>query len=240
MTPTAMKGLLWLAFLLMLLGNARYREFVVHWHVWLMLPSVLVIFLAVLASLGRTTVCTQPHHDHGPGVASWSSLLMHAMPVLAVWMLGDGNLGTHAALRAGFWQPPPTVQVKFSAGESTDNLLRLYESTELVANKPVTLVARFLAGADPDLITAQRLPATVALEQVHGVAFRFVMVCCAADARPVGAVVIGHKPPITSEPNHWWRLQGRWIPAPTVGFAAIEVDSWEPVSAPVPEYLPHD
>jgi len=240
MTPTAIKGLLWLAFLLMLLGNARYREFVVAWHVWLMLPTMLVIFIAVLASLGRTPVCTHPDHNHGPGDASWSSLLVHALPVLAVWMLGDGNLGTHAAVRAGFWQPEPFVQEQPRLGESAENLLQLYQTPDLEAGTPVTIEARFLAGPAPDLITAERLPPTVTLDQVHGVAFRFVMVCCAADARPVGAVVIGHKPPITSDPNQWWRLHGRWIPAPIIGFAALEVEMWEPIDAPVPEYLSLD
>jgi hypothetical protein len=279
MTHAAIKGLLWLAFLLTLFGNARYLDFVIGWHVWLMVPSVVVLFIAVLASVRGDPHCQHPDHDHGSSGHDWTQIVIHALPLAAVWALGDGRLGTHAALRSGFWQPTALPSEMASDIEATDmeatettssdlrveftprftmtpgygfeedipmmgmlpvasnTIYSLYRSTSVASGTTVSLVVRYVEGAEAQVITPERLPPGIELAQVHGLAFRFVMVCCAADARPVGAAVIGLPPPPGGSNDTWWRIRARWIPSPSVGFAALDVEQWEVIPAPANEYL---
>lgn len=262
MSHPLVRGLLWLAFLLVLLGEGRYRGFIAAWQVWLVLGSAIAVTVATLATaVSREPTCDHLGHDHRG--TTWRGTVLHAVPLCAVLALGDGGLGQHALEHTGMWRPSaePPVSARplippfrpvlsmtpkragdlLPAGATADasvplrlDLHRLYRPGALLGVERVVVIGKFQAATQ---VKPEQLPPGADPAQVHGSLYRFVMICCAADARPVMVTVIGEPPPAGLDPGTWVEVKGRWLRPEPAGLAGIAAERWSVVPAPENEYL---
>jgi uncharacterized repeat protein (TIGR03943 family) len=201
---------------------------------------VLALAGAVLAVLGGVVLLgTAPaghggthDHDHDHGGASRIGWLLVA-PILAIAVVAPSPLGAFAANRAPAtlatptWDfgplPPPT------AG-AVDLPL-----TEFVG-RAVSDQGRSLRGVPVRLVG-------FATTDARGQGFlltRFVVSCCAADARPIRAAIRGGEPPWPA-PDTWWEVTGTWRPE-TFGPEderppILDLTSLRTISPPANQYL---
>jgi len=266
MNQIVVRGLLWLAFLLTMLGQKRYLDFIAAWQVWLILASIIAIAIATAAAAAhRDQSCTHEGHDHGPGEhGTWRGTLLHAIPLWAAFALGpQAGLGSHAVVTSGLWlptgEPPPLVLPDFlpsfhaSAVRSdspvapdrwTDtsvpknlDLHRLYQPGAFLGVEKVVVIGKVMPGVDASLAKPEFMPTGTALTEVHCTVYRFVMTCCAADARPAQVLVCGEPPPAELTSQTWVEIKGVWLKPNAGGLAGIVAERWQVVEAPANEYL---
>jgi putative membrane protein len=186
----------WVLGLAWLLSGTRYANFI-HINLWPLL-------VATLGLLGVFVAATFWRVERGGDTgrltpAAWVQAGMLVLPLIYMAIgASDANLGTRAfaqrsaagnamAARDG----APAAFQRPSDGNVT--LLDLLRHVELLAGREVTVEGMVYRG--------QELPAG------HFVVFRFVMVCCAADAAPVGALVAWND--LAELPNEAWvRVRG--------------------------------
>lgn len=98
----------------------------------------------------------------------------------------------------------------------------------------VETVGRILVPTEEDL---KKVPADVDTSEMKLMLYRFHMTCCAADARPVFIILLGHDPK-GLENEAWAKVTGRWVPAPGLGdMAKLVVEKLEIVPAPKEPYI---
>lgn len=264
MNHTAIRGLLWLGFLLFMLAERRYVDLIAAWQVWLIVAAIAAVAVATMAAVAsRTAVCDHPDHDHGPATpADWRGTVVHALPLLGALSWGGGGLGHQAAGRTGMWMPtgeaPPLIIPEFMpsfhatpresheplpVGTVADasvpqrlDLHRLYQPSASRAER-VVILGKLETRLDQELLDTIPLPSGVQRADIHGVLYRFVMICCAADARPAQVVLTGVAPPTDLHPDAWLEATGVWLRPGPEGLAGIRVERWELVPAPAEEYL---
>lgn len=147
-------------------------------------------------------------HGHGAPKAAWLLVL----PVVALLVFPSKPLGSFAAAhRSGIsakGSPMSSAQVPADipppvAGAQPMEILDFldktyYDPAKTLAGKPVTIIG-FVAPSDRStddfLLT------------------RFMIACCAADARPVQVAVTGYNG-YTPEVDTWVEVTGSWIPEP--------------------------
>lgn len=191
---------------------------------------------AVLAGLGgvvllRPRARSQEHgHDHG-GASRVGWLLV--APVLAIAAVSPSPLGAFAANGAPATLPTPRADfgpLPPPAGGAVDLPITefvgraVHDEGRLLGEVPVRLVG---------FVTAD----------VRGGGFlltRFVVNCCAADARPVRVAIRGARPPWPA-PDTWLEVIGTWRAEPRGAEddrpPALDMISLRTVPAPANQYL---
>jgi len=173
-------------------------------------------------------------HDHGPdhGAASRVGWLLVA-PILAIAVVAPSPLGAFAANRAPTTLPTPTRDfgpLPAASGGGVDLSL-----TEFVGR------ARYGQGRSLQG-TPVRLVGFVAGDTRGGgfLLTRFVISCCAADARPVRVAIRGGEPPGPA-PDTWLEVTGTWHPetrsAEDSRPPILDLTSLRTVPAPANPYL---
>lgn len=148
-------------------------------ELWPLIAGGLALLLpVVIAAVGRGVT------GHGGGVQHWTCATLVLLPLLYIGTAPKGGLGAFALEQrfisggvATFANGPSIRRGpgKVPGGETT--LLDVVMSPEQYDGTEVTLVGR--------ISKSDKWP------DEHMMLFRFVVVCCAADARPVGVLVHG-------------------------------------------------
>jgi uncharacterized repeat protein (TIGR03943 family) len=236
------------AAILLTLGALAVRLGLTDAHLAYIRPSmgpVLAVAGAVLVILGgtvllgprrrdgRMTGITDGDHVHDrPSRVAWLLLV----PVLAIAVIVPRPLGAFAAARAAANRPAPTgaevgpLPAPASPGAPIDLPL-----TQFVG-RAVHGQGRSLRGA------TVRLTGFVGLDRRGGgfLLTRFVLACCAADARPVRVAIRGLEGPWPT-PDSWVEVIGTWRPEkrgpeddrPPV----LDARSLRPITPPANAYL---
>lgn len=98
----------------------------------------------------------------------------------------------------------------------------------------VETVGRILVPTPEDL---KKVPADVDTSEMKLMLYRFHMTCCAADARPVFIILLGHDTK-GLENETWAKVTGRWVPAPGLGdMVKLVVEKLEIVPPPAEPYI---
>lgn len=98
----------------------------------------------------------------------------------------------------------------------------------------VETIGRILVPTAEDL---KKVPADVDTSEMKLMLYRFHMTCCAADARPVFIILLGHDPK-GLENESWAKVTGRWVPAPGLGdMVKLVVEKIEIVPPPAEPYI---
>lgn len=113
-------------------------------------------------------------------------------------------------------------------------LTELYFPAKHPGVTTVETLGRILVPTEEDL---KKVPADVDTSEMKLMLYRFHMTCCAADARPVFIILLGHDPK-GLENEAWAKVTGRWVPAPGLGdMAKLVVEKLEIVPPPKEPYI---
>jgi uncharacterized repeat protein (TIGR03943 family) len=236
------------AAILLALGALALRLGLTDAHLAYIRPSmgpVLALAGAVLVALGGVVLLAPGRraavdvstaggdHDHGgPSRVTW----LLVAPILAIAVIVPRPLGAFAANRAAATRPAPTradfgpLPAPAAPGAPVDLPL-----TQFVG-RAVYDQGRSLRGAPV------RLTGFVAPDRRGGgfLLTRFVITCCAADARPVRVAVRGLAPPWPA-PDTWVEVTGTWRPEPRAAEddrpPVLDVATLTPIPAPANPYL---
>ena len=215
----------WLAAYYWLLGAGRYKAFIQP-KLWPLLILALILLLSYIAAF----------ISHFPREAGdvlkferWLQAAILFVPVVFLWAIYGQSLGTHAlAKRALNTNQPFSIsgispqRASPATGGKTSSLLELMKNAEHFNGQRVTAEGMVYRGGPGDR-SRFRL-------------FRFVVVCCAADALPL---VIWVKSKIAEKYNNddWVRVEGVFSFETVNGrqVSSIAADSVRPIPAPPPE-----
>ncbi len=215
----------WLAAYYWLLEAGRYKAFLQPklWPLLILALILLLLFIAALISqFSRKS-------GHVLKFERWLQAAILFVPVLFLWAIYGQSLGTHAlAKRALDTGQPFSIsgtgpQISFPAtGGKTSSLLELIKNAEQFNGKRVAAEGMVYRGGHSDR-NRFRL-------------FRFVIVCCAADALPL-VILVKSKIAEKFDNDDWVRVEGIFS-FETVNsrqVSSIAADSVRPIPAPPPE-----
>jgi putative membrane protein len=221
----------WAAGLAAILIAGRYSLFI-RAELWpLLLASVIILALFLLAMLIRPA--------HGSGRVSAGAWVRGGMILLPVLYMGSLISGSAASGLNSF----ALQKRSLGLGAATDSFALAGDTgtAPIDTSKSISLgtIARNLSRLDgTHIATEGRVWMDPDLPNGQLVIFRFIVVCCAADAMPVQAVVVS--PQTASFKNDQWvhvegtlkviTDQGRSIPT-------IQADKIEQIPAPEEPYL---
>lgn len=169
-------------------------------------------------------------HDHGGGSrVGW----LLVAPILAIAVVAPSPLGAFAANRAPTTLPTPPRD--FGPLPAATNGAVDLPLTEFVGR------ARYGQGRSLDGIPVRLVG--FATTDARGDGFlltRFVISCCAADARPVRVAIRGGQPPWPA-PDTWLEVTGTWRPetrsAEDTGPPTLNTTGLRTISPPANQYL---
>jgi uncharacterized repeat protein (TIGR03943 family) len=232
--------------LLLALGALALRLGLTDAHLAYIRPAmgpVLALAGAVLVVLGGVVLLrpgkapsvapANDGHDHtGPSRIAW--LLVG--PILTIAVVVPRPLGSFAANRAAATLPAPNradlgpLPAPAVAGGPVDLSLKDF------VGRAVYDQGRSLRGR------AVRLEGFVTPDARGGgfLLTRFVVTCCAADARPIRVAIRGLAPPWPA-PDTWLQVTGTWRPEPRGAEdqrpPALDATNLQPISPPASPYL---
>lgn len=215
----------WLAAYYWLLEAGHYKAFIQP-KLWPLLILALILLLSYIAAF----------ISHFPGESGnvlkferWLQAAILLVPVVFLWTIYGQSLGSHALAKRALDtnQPFPIAGISPQRSspamdDKTSSLLELMTNSEHFNGKRVAAEGMVYRGGNSDR-TRFKL-------------FRFVVVCCAADALPL---VIWVNSTFAEKFNNddWVRVEGTFSFETVNGrqVASIAADSVRPIPAPPPE-----
>jgi putative membrane protein len=223
--------LAWACGLALLLGMGRYALFI-RATLWpLLLASLIILVLFVLATIARG--------GGGAGKISATGWLRGGMLLLPLLYLCSLLSGAAASGLNSFALQKRSIGL--NAASDTLGAGSDADTPELTPGSIINLgsVARHLSGlAGQQIVTEGRVWRDDTLPDGQIVIFRFVVVCCAADAMPVQAVVISPKT-AGFKNDDWVRVSGALQIEEKDGdrIPVIRADKIDPIPPPEEPYL---
>ena len=217
--------LLWAAALVGLLSTARYQAFLRpgFWALLLWAVAILVLLAGALLSSGPSL------HGMSRMPALWVRLGVLMLPLIYVLAAQEQPLGSHALGKRFF---EPRYMERFAAGgrgsiEGENPQVTLLEMLE-----------NFKAYEGRKITTLGMVHRDDTVPAGHFLLFRFIIVCCAADAMPAGALVF-HEEADSFEQDAWVSAEGV-LGLKQVGdliFPLIQADRITRIDPPKDPYL---
>ena len=192
--PQAVIFLCWSAAIVWLVLGGRYQLFLrpSFWFLLVMGFVVLFAFLVVtLLKVGATG-----HAAKGPIV--WTRFALLMLPLLYLIAAGDTSLGSHAFRNRS---APVDLVGKIKAQRTLEDLRKDNKLTLL------EILQYFKEYEGKQIVTEGMVYKGEDVPDRHFLIFRFLMICCAADALPAGALV-AHDRPEEFESDSWVRVEG--------------------------------
>jgi uncharacterized repeat protein (TIGR03943 family) len=217
--------LMWAGSLGWLLVSSRYQAFL-RPGFWALLLWALGILLAFVLAMIRFK---WPFRISSQGATLWVRLCVIAMPLIYLLAAEDRPLGSQALKNRVY---DPRLMEKLS-GKKADRI----ES----GNPELTLLEilqNFKSLEGKRIITEGMIHRDEVVPQKHFLVFRFMIVCCAADALPAGALVF-HEDADSFEQDSWVRVEGM-LGLKQVGdlfFPIIQADHITRITPPKNPYL---
>jgi uncharacterized repeat protein (TIGR03943 family) len=193
-----------------------------------LIASGVLLVLAAAATLwydlrGRPE---EHHHHHEPRVG-WLLVL----PVLGLLLIAPPALGSYTAEQSGTVQAGAESDYPPLPGGDPAPVGLLDYASRVIYDEGRSLTGRrlqltgFVAGGDGGVPMLARI----------------VVSCCAADGRPIKVGLTGG-PPVDLPAGTWVQVTGRYTdkrgkdPVNQADIAFLEVEQWQPVSAPKQQY----
>jgi len=186
--------LFWAGALAWLLITGRYQSFL-RPGFWALLLWALVVFLFLGAALIWPK---RPLHTGNGSSALWVRIGVLTVPLIYMFGSQDQPLGSHA-LKNRFFEPRYMERLAKSSPETNE-----------ADNPRITLLEilqNFKAYEGRRITTEGMVHRDEVVPLGHFLVFRFLIVCCAADALPAGALV-SHQEVDSFEQDSWVRVEG--------------------------------
>jgi len=214
--------LAWTFALVWLITSGYFDTFLRPQFVPLLLFATLALLIFANAAIGR-------ERDHDGGGVTLTRAVILIVPLVYLGFVFDDELGEHALKTKGIEAATQFSTEGFSEetklpdeqdGDLELTLLQVLANKEELIGRRITTIGMICQDPRGNSENEQLL-------------FRFLMVCCAADARPVAVRTVGK--PYAAEVNDWVKLTG------TVqiedGTPVITAEAIEPVSPPADKFL---
>lgn len=232
----------WVAVIVIMLLGGYYRLYLVPWQAYNLSAALAVLIaLLLLGALGHK------HHQHSCEAAehqqpSWLETAAHFLPLFLFLAMGETSLGQQAArVEDPFATSGRTAQAKPIEAEKTEdghykvNLYQIYSLRQFYEESVPVEVVGMLYLLQPE--DEKNLPRGVDPEDVRTLLFRYVIVCCVADATQATVVLKG-KDPSAFEAGTWLKVKGKTKPPEgALTLMIIEVDTIEKISQPANPYI---
>jgi len=245
----------WLGLILGLLISGGYLDYVAEWHFYIQVLALAILaftFVGELINTGLTQAGAQVHapggdhagHFHGPRL-SLTLVLAHLIPIVLLLAVG---------LSASGLRPGSPEQMGVASGSAVQNhagtrpqqftpdgylrsdIFKLYGDVAKGGELPpkVQLVGQIHAVTPEKL---QNIPAPLREVGVRYFLYRFLISCCAADARPISLGLV-LKEPLKQDRAAWFQIKGRpFSPGGNKGLIALEVHDLAKTAKPKNPYL---
>ena len=240
-----MKGLLardnlelagWMAIILVMLASGYYRLYLVSWQAYSLGATLALLLL--LALVGAAAERGKPQEPP----PAWVEVAAHFLPLFVFLVMGPTTLGRQAASVGDPLATTgrPTEAAPISAPRTDDgyyqvNLLQLYTNQRFYEEPVPVQVVGMLYFLQPE--DEKNLPRGVRPEEVHNLLFRYVIVCCVADARQATVVLKGADFS-RFEAGDWLEVKGKTKPpSGALQIITIEVDDVRKVPQPANPYI---
>ncbi len=219
-----------------------YVEFLNPQFSWLMLLGFILcsVFFAVLFACGPNRhECGHADHHHGASILRMMILLT---PVMFALNYGSWQLGSFAFDKraVGVTRVGGIAENGNKTGDVASlPIVKTSENSEPVEVSLVEIHSKFEKLTGRKVITqGMYMSETPGLPEDSYVIFRFLIVCCAADAQPLAVMIRGNRPAGVSD-EKWLQVEGVLKSTDINGNVAviIEAEKIVPVSAPKNPYM---
>ena len=243
----------WIGWILGLAVSGGYRDYVAGWHIYLQVLGLVILGFTFIGEVIRGSLA-QAGQVHGPDCAhgehahsrlSLTLVLAHLVPMVLYLAVGPATLSLQPQAGGGLEsvvgdsppvpsQPPP--QKLDQEGYLITDLAKL--NGQLLRREslpPKVRVVGQIFTFPPDQL--EKIPPEVRELGVRSYFFRFVMTCCAADARPVAAALLDESR-VQGESETWFELKGQpMIIEGQKDYLALRADKLKQVPKPADPYL---
>jgi len=234
--------LVWSAVFGVFYFSGTYVEFLNPQFSWLMLLGFVlcaIFFLVLILGGTRRVDCSHAGHHHAG--ASILRMLILLVPVMFALNYGSWQLGSFAfdkravgVTRVGGMSESERIPVsaQFEPAENAMNAKTADVSLIEIHSKFESLVGRRV------VTQGMYMSETPGLPEDSYVIFRFLVVCCAADAQPLAVMIRGLRPAGVAD-EKWLQVEGVLKSTEVDGNAAvvIEAEKVAPVSPPKNPYM---
>jgi uncharacterized repeat protein (TIGR03943 family) len=222
---TALVFLVWAGVLIWLIWSGRYQNFI-RPGFWALLLWALIILTAFGAAL-----YLGPRLNWGADYGSlvWVRMGVVLLPLLSLFLVQDDTLGSYAFKNrsTGMVLPRALFQARKNQLPPKDGRLTTFE------------VLQFLKDfVGKTIVTEGKVYRDETVPDGHFLVYRFLILCCVADALPAGALVV-HDEGEFFEQDSWVRVKGRLGLKVVDGlyFPTIKADRVTPIDPPDIPYL---
>ncbi|GEM_PF-1860173 len=237
--------LLWSGVFAIYYFSGDYVDFLNPQFSWLVLMAFilsLIFFIAIFTLPDNRS--SHHHHHHSPHEnADLIRMMILLAPILYVAGFESGNLGSYAFEKRAI----NMTKIDDNARNIAKNMeipgdLKYYDAlVASVSQRLPTQVSLIDIHADFEKLVGRKIQTRgMLISDVPGVPpgkfviFRFVIVCCVADAQPVAVVVNGQRPENISNET-WVEVEGILEKTEIEGNPAVVINADRIVSAPAPE-----
>jgi uncharacterized repeat protein (TIGR03943 family) len=221
----ALVFLVWAGVLIWLIWSDRYQNFI-RPGFWVLLLWALIILTAFGAAM-FSGLRRNWGADYGPLV--WVRMGVVLLPLLSLFLVHDDTLGSHAFKNrsTGVVLPMALFQTRKEKVPPKDGKLTTLEILQF-----------FKEFAGKTIVTEGKVYRDETVPESHFLVYRFLIICCVADALPAGALVI-HDKGESFEQDSWVRVKGRLGLKFVDGlyFPTIKAEEITPINPPDLPYL---
>ena len=242
----------WIGLLLGLLLSGAYLDYVADWHLYLQIIALALLCFTFIGEVIRASLaqaqlhepgCGHEHHAHGSPVRP-GLVLAHLVPMIMLLAVGSPQLGLEPDLESSMAyessaliKPPAASKPKFTEdGYENTDIMRLhlgYKENKTLPAK-VAMLGQIYRMSDNEL---QKDAAGLRDKGVESYLFRFLMVCCAADARPLSVGLLFEKP-MQVDQQAWIEVKGQPVIIEGASkFIVLKVHELKQVPKPPDPYL---
>jgi uncharacterized repeat protein (TIGR03943 family) len=186
--------LIWAGVLAWLILSGRYQYFI-RPGFWTLLLRAFIILLAFTVSLFYR-LRSDRGTSYGPLI--WLRVGVFLLPLFCLFLVQDDTLGSYAFKNrsTGTVLPKALFQIKKNRVPPKDGKLTTFQ-----------ILQYFKDFVGKKVVTEGQVYRDETVPENHFLVFRFLVLCCVADALPAGALVI-HGDAESFEQDSWVRVEG--------------------------------
>jgi putative membrane protein len=235
----ALVFLSWLCAYVWLMKGGRYAAYLNPklWPFLVMAVTIALLFLISEIRRSRTRA-----HIRG-GAEMWLQAILLGLPLLFLWVIHGESLGAHTltkrslSLNMGAPAAGQSTDADPAGSFSKDGAVEAVTLLELKIDRRQELIGKRVSTDGIVYRGKERLRDFLLEELPAGsfILFRFRVICCAADAVPIGVLVSGDNSDLKD--NGWIRVTGQYVIREIGGDAVpcIKAEEVHEIPAPPPE-----
>lgn len=244
----------WIGLILGMLISGQYKNYVADWHIYLQILALALLSFTYIGELiGQSLAkAAQQSHSHDctyaqpqPAPLSKTLILAHLVPLALFLSVGPPSLGLQPNSgdrlgtlneRAAAPKEEPSAKRFTPDGYLITDIMKLIQGATKEGGLPskACLVGQLYI-MPPDKM--ENIPPKLREKGVNSFLYRFLMTCCAADARPISVALI-NAGDLQTQRETWFEVKGRpVIIEDQKKYVAFEVHTIEQVPRPKEPYL---